>query len=137
MRKVPRQGERARVGRAAADAVVRLVLDGRSYVIVPEAFYDELVAAAASGGGTDAVGWAAWEADAEALGERLTLRRRQAGLSQVALARLADIRVETLNRIEKGHTSPDYATVRRLVLALRGAKGAAGMLRRGRREEGA
>lgn len=53
------------------------------------------------------------------LAQRLVSRREQLGLSQAALARRAGIRVETLNRIERGKTEPDYSTVRKLVTALR------------------
>ena len=53
------------------------------------------------------------------LGDRLVERRRRAGLTQVGLARRAGIRVETLNRIERGRTTPDFATIRKLVLAMR------------------
>src|SRR5512140_1646832 len=99
-------------------------LDGRRYVIVRESDYGRLVSAAGDTSSPDPTGWAAWELAADALGERLAERRKDAGLSQVALARLADIRVETLNRIERGRTVPDFATVRKLVLALRGRSSA-------------
>jgi DNA-binding XRE family transcriptional regulator len=110
------------LARANRDVPARLELGGRRYVVLSERCYDDLVAAAGGFDATDAAGWAAWDEDAETLGERLAERRREAGLSQVSLARLAGIRVETLNRIEKGKTSPDFGTVRKLVLALRGAR---------------
>ncbi len=53
---------------------------------------------------------------------RLAGRRRRAGLTQKELARRAGIRVETLNRLERGHTNPDFLTVRKLVNALREAE---------------
>jgi transcriptional regulator with XRE-family HTH domain len=62
--------------------------------------------------------------DKERLARRLSLRRRRAGLSQAELARRAGIRVETLNRIERGHTTPDFATVRKLVVAMDAAEAA-------------
>jgi DNA-binding XRE family transcriptional regulator len=49
-------------------------------------------------------------------------QRRAAGLTQVELARLAGIRPETLNRIEKGKHVPSVATVDRLDRALTKAK---------------
>lgn len=55
---------------------------------------------------------------ADRIGRRLRDRRSEAGLSQVQLARRAGIRPETLNRIERGHTTPDFATVRKLLRAL-------------------
>lgn len=49
---------------------------------------------------------------------RLVGRRRAAGLTQAELARRAGVRVETLNRLERGRTTPDFGTVRKLVEAL-------------------
>jgi DNA-binding XRE family transcriptional regulator len=47
--------------------------------------------------------------------------RTAAGLSQAALARLAHIRVETLNRIEKTKVTADPATISKLDRALAAA----------------
>ncbi|MDX2199565.1 MAG: helix-turn-helix transcriptional regulator [Phycisphaerae bacterium] len=54
-----------------------------------------------------------------ALGPRLRDRRRQRGWTQAQLAARAGIRVETINRIEKGHNTPDFATIRKIAAALR------------------
>lgn len=54
----------------------------------------------------------------ERLAQRLVERRNKAGLSQKELAELADVRVETLNRIEKGKTTPDFKTIRKLITAM-------------------
>jgi DNA-binding XRE family transcriptional regulator len=62
--------------------------------------------------------------EAETLPERLIQRRLACGLSQAELARRAGVRVETLNRIERGRTTPDFATVRKLVLAMKAAEAA-------------
>ncbi len=104
--------------RRRQDSAPRLLLDGRRYVVLAEEAYLDLLEAAGGSSSPDPAGWAAWQKDADSLGRRLGERRRQAGLSQAELARAAGIRVETLNRIERGRTSPDYGTVRRLVLAL-------------------
>ncbi len=56
--------------------------------------------------------------DGHALARRLTLRRKRAGMTQAALARKAGIRVETLNRVERGRTTPDFSTIRKLVTAM-------------------
>lgn len=56
--------------------------------------------------------------DRESLARRLTERRRTVNLTQKALAELAGVRVETLNRIERGKTNPDFATIRKLVTAI-------------------
>lgn len=53
------------------------------------------------------------------LGLRIRQRRRAGGLTQAALASVAGIRTETLNRIECGKTEPDFGTVRKLAAALR------------------
>jgi DNA-binding XRE family transcriptional regulator len=60
--------------------------------------------------------------DAGTLPGRLIARRKQAGLAQVQLARLAGVRVETLNRIERGKVTPDFATIRKLVTAIKAAE---------------
>ncbi len=60
--------------------------------------------------------------DRAGLAEKLAQRRRAAGLSQAELARCAGVRPETLNRIERGRTTPDFATVRKLVVAMNAAE---------------
>jgi ribosome-binding protein aMBF1 (putative translation factor) len=52
------------------------------------------------------------------LARKIIKARRILGLSQVELARRAAIRPETLNRIEKGRTSPDTATIAKIERAL-------------------
>jgi ribosome-binding protein aMBF1 (putative translation factor) len=52
------------------------------------------------------------------LARKIIKARRLAGLSQAELARRAAIRPETLNRIEKGKTSPDTATIAKIERAL-------------------
>ena len=44
------------------------------------------------------------------LARKLIAARREAGLSQAELARRAGVRAETINRLEKGHHTPDAAT---------------------------
>jgi DNA-binding XRE family transcriptional regulator len=57
------------------------------------------------------------------LARKIIKARRTAGLSQVELARRAGIRPETLNRIEKGKTTPDVATIAKIDRALETAPG--------------
>lgn len=102
---------------ARRDTAPRLELEGRRYVVLAEQAYLDLLKQAGTSG-PDPAAWAAWEKDAKKLGQRLRDRRREMGLAQAELAGAAGIRVETLNRIERGKTSPDYGTVRKLVLAL-------------------
>ena len=102
----------------------RVELDGIEYVIMRETVFEELCKAA----GVEPAGRAKtktaedWALDRESLSDKLIRRRRAAGLSQAELARRAGIRPETLNRIERGHTTPDFATVRKLVLAMNAAE---------------
>lgn len=100
----------------------RVELDGTPYVILKEAVFLRLCERAgvpadirsteeellAAGG----------HLDRASLAEKLVRRRRAAGLSQAELARRAGVRSETLNRIERGRTTPDFATVRKLVVAM-------------------
>jgi DNA-binding XRE family transcriptional regulator len=54
------------------------------------------------------------------IGPDLRSRRQQAGLTLTRLARLAGIRLETLSRIEHGHTAPSVRTVQSILRALEG-----------------
>src|SRR5215212_10239480 len=45
------------------------------------------------------------------MARKIIAARRAVGLSQAELARKAGIRVETLNRLEKGKHTPDLATM--------------------------
>jgi DNA-binding XRE family transcriptional regulator len=103
----------------------RLELDGIRYVILRESAFDHLCEKAgvcpvrppvdgSSEGGLPL--------DRASLAEKLVRRRRAAGLSQAELARCAGVRPETLNRIERGRTTPDFATVRKLVVAMNAAE---------------
>jgi DNA-binding XRE family transcriptional regulator len=65
---------------------------------------------------------AALDLDQPSLAHKLVQRRQASGLSQAELARRAGVRVETLNRIERGKTTPDFATIRKLVLAMNTAE---------------
>ena len=56
------------------------------------------------------------------LARKIIRRRRAVGLSQAELARRAGIRPETLNRLEKGNSTPSVATVEKLVAALEAAE---------------
>jgi DNA-binding XRE family transcriptional regulator len=103
----------------------RVELDGVRYVILRESIFEELCERAKVSAETDGQGVSADEIDGPSLAEKLIRRRKAAGLSQAELARRAGVRPETLNRIERGRTSPDFATVRKLVLAMDAAEQAA------------
>jgi DNA-binding XRE family transcriptional regulator len=94
----------------------RVCLEGTWYVILRE---DEFLAMTRPKGGQHAKD----DLDAvnmsnQRLADRLLQRRQEAGLTQKDLATRAGVRVETLNRIEKGRTTPDFRTVRKLVTAM-------------------
>ena len=103
----------------------RVELDGVRYVIVREAAFDRLCEKAGleqddCSSGEDSS--AAFDLDRVSLSQKLQRRRRAAGLTQAELARRAGIRPETLNRIERGRTTPDFSTVRKLVVAMDAAE---------------
>ncbi len=101
-------------------------LDGVRYVIVREAVFERLCERAnvETVPCEDAAKTpeAATDLDRVSLAEKLTRRRLAARLSQAELARRAGVRPETLNRIERGHTTPDFATIRKLVVAIDAAE---------------
>lgn len=105
----------------------RVELDGVRYVILRESVFEELCQRAKVSTEPEPKGDAtpSEEFDGATLADKLNRRRRAAGLSQAELARRAGIRPETLNRIERGRTTPDFATVRKLVVAMDAAEQAA------------
>lgn len=94
----------------------RVRLDGRWYIIVAENEFRALTQTRGSGRKTDPLD--AMTVSDQRLADRLLQRRQESGLTQKDLARHAGIRVETLNRIEKGRTTPDFKTIRKLVNAM-------------------
>lgn len=104
----------------------RVELDGVRYVIVRESVFGELCEKAGveerERGSVDEGLTPGFDLDRASLADKLVRRRRAAGLSQAELARRAGIRAETLNRIERGRNTPDFATVRKLVLAMNAAE---------------
>ena len=105
----------------------RVELDRIRYVILRESLFERLcekAGVAGVPGETESEGTlsAGTDLDRATLAEKLVRRRQAAGLSQAELARRAGVRAETLNRIERGHTTPDFATVRKLVVAMDAAE---------------
>jgi DNA-binding XRE family transcriptional regulator len=97
-------------------AYQRIQLDGTYYVIIAEDEFRALTHPRDSKGKGDVLD--AMNVSDQCLADRLLLRRQDAGLTQKELATLAGVRVETLNRIEKGRTTPDFKTIRKLVNAI-------------------
>ena len=107
-----------------------LELAGKRWAIMLEKDYKRLSAQAGEQGDwpalpkPDAKGnYPAVEYARASLARKIIKARRQAGLTQADLARLAAIRPETLNRIEKGKTTPDTATIAKIERALGSAQG--------------
>lgn len=97
-----------------ARKVARTLVDigGTSYVLVAKADFDRLCRQA------DGVPADAAPFGCGSLGPDLRARRLKSGLTLTALARRAGIRIETLSRIENGHTDPSSRTVQSLLRAL-------------------
>jgi len=100
-----------------------LKLGGKRWVVLPEKEYRRLSAHAGEAGPKmpkpDADGNFPGVAYARAsLARKIIKMRRVAGVSQAELARRAGIRAETLNRIERGRTTPDVATIAKIERAL-------------------
>lgn len=98
--------------------VQTLEIGGKSYALLPTSEFMELQAAATGETGLpelpcpDAQGNVPAVAYARvSLARKLILSRRQMGLTQRDLARLAGVRVETVSRLELGKHTADPATV--------------------------
>jgi len=107
-----------------------LELAGKRWAIMPEKDYKHLAAHAGEVGNwpalprADAQGnYPAAQYARVSLARKIIKARRQAGLTQAELARRAGIRPETLNRIEKGKTTPDTATIAKIERALETVQG--------------
>jgi len=103
-----------------------VVLAGVRYAILPEAEFHWLCENAgvqpnSTGAEVDPL-MSTPAADRDSLAAKLVQRRRAVALTQAELARRAGIRPETLNRIERGRRDPDFATVRKLVVAMNAAE---------------
>ncbi len=98
-------------------AYQRILLEGKWYIVIAEDDFHALTQHEGSTReGVDELD--AFTVSDQRLARRLIERRQMAGLTQKDLAQRADIRVETLNRIEKGRTTPDFKTIRKLVNAI-------------------
>jgi DNA-binding XRE family transcriptional regulator len=106
--------------------VQTITLGGKKYAILEAKEYRRLRALAAASGKEfpalpppDSSGnFPAVEYARASLARKIVRQRRAAGLTQAQLARLAGIRPETLNRIERGKTTPGTATILKIAQAL-------------------
>src|SRR6266496_5717451 len=103
-----------------------ITLNARKYVLVPVTEYRKL---ASSGSRTPPLpprnsrgNYPALAAAEATIARSIIQRRQAAGLTQRALAQAAGIRVETLNRAERGLVTPDVRTLQRLERALQQAQ---------------
>jgi DNA-binding XRE family transcriptional regulator len=103
--------------------VQTLNIQGKKFVLIPADEYRRLTKPAApaissmptlSSDGA----YPAAEAMRAMMARKIIAARNAVGLSQTALARKAGIRVETLNRLEKGKHTPDLATMAKINRAL-------------------
>jgi len=97
-------------------AYQRIVLDGKWYIVIAEEEFRALTRP--QGTMTEADELDVFRVSDRRLADRMLQRRLSVGLTQKDLAQRAGIRVETLNRIEKGRTTPDFSTIRKLVNAM-------------------
>src|SRR6266508_1715203 len=105
------------------NAIPTLDIRGKKFVLIPESEYRRLTRRPTSvvprmpplsPDGT----YPAGQAMRAMMARRIIAARKAVGLSQAALARKAGIRVETLNRLEKGKHTPDMATMAKINKAL-------------------
>jgi DNA-binding XRE family transcriptional regulator len=103
--------------------VQTLDIQGKKFVLIPETEYRRLTKRPVSAIPTmppissDGT-YPAAEAMRAMMARKIIAARNAVGLSQAALARKAGIRVETLNRLEKGKHTPDLATMAKINKAL-------------------
>ncbi len=109
-----------------ATEIQTLTIEGQRFVIMPESQYHEILGDNSEPPlpQPDAKGnYPAVASARVVLARKLLHRRRAVGLTQKDLAKRAGVRVETLNRLERGKHSPNVATVDKLVRALDRAEG--------------
>ncbi len=102
-----------------------LNMNGKTFVLVPEAEYRGLTArsGAPKFPPADADGnFPAVQTGRVSIAREVIRRREAVGLSQKNLAAAAGIRVETLNRIEKAKVTADTATIAKIERALKRAE---------------
>lgn len=105
---------------SSSDIAQTIVLDGKRFVILPEAEFRRITALPAPDAKGNRPAVAAMRA---VLARDIISDRERVGWTQAELARRAGIRVETLNRIETGKHTPSIDSIEKIDAALRSAKG--------------
>ena len=101
-----------------------LKIAGTRYVVIKEAEYRKLLhnsgstRTAPDGRKVETVN--ALEFAARSIAKKISALRVKAGLTQLALARKAGVRPETISRIERGKANPTAETLRKIVDVLEG-----------------
>ena len=119
-----RQAHNRQTQNRQAIEVQTVELEGIRYVIVRQSLFSQLCQKAGVEQPSDREDSLVhgFDMDRDSLAEKLVRRRKAAGLSQAELARRAGVRAETLNRIERARSTPDFSTIRKLVVAMNAAE---------------
>ena len=94
-----------------------ITIKNKKFILVPEREFRRLARKPARKGNLPAVAFAE-----ESIAQNIVERREAAGLSQKDLAARAGIRVEVLNRAERGVVIPSIRTLTKIENALAAAK---------------
>jgi DNA-binding XRE family transcriptional regulator len=97
------------------DIAQTIVLDGKRFVILPEAEFRRMTALPPPDARGNRPAVSAMRA---VLARDIISDRERVGWTQAELARRAGIRVETLNRIETGKHTPSVASIEKIDAAL-------------------
>ena len=99
-----------------------MTFKGKKFVLVPYSEFKRLVELPPFPPADENGNFPALEATRVSIARTIIKDRKTAGLTQRGLADAAGIRVETLNRIEKGKVSADTATIVKIDRALKTAR---------------
>src|ERR1039458_1825283 len=99
-----------------------MTMNDEVFVLVPEREYEELTAELPEFPPANAKGnFPALEYSRVSIARSIIKDRLAVGMTQKALADAAGVRIETVNRIEKGKVTPDTATIAKIDRALKRA----------------
>ena len=113
--------------RLMSTQIQTVTLEDKTFVILEQSEYERLRTLASATDNNDLPTLPAPDADGNfpaipyartSLARKIIRRRRTVGLTQAQLAKKAGIRPETLNRIERGKSSPAVSTIEKIVCIL-------------------